>query len=141
MPPRAAARTRLRRTAVPAGTGCEARRTGSSAADPVRSPKSRKIGGRGKTKRSALVLRLTAGNHGRILAAPDGGSPPCPDFPGGNRMKTSRQRPEEAVHNWVLLDASDMVLGRLARDIAVILAGRNKPTWQPDIECGDYVVV
>lgn len=56
-------------------------------------------------------------------------------------MKTSRQRPGDPERRWVLFDAKDQILGRLARDVAVVLAGKNKPTYQPDIETGDHVVI
>lgn len=42
---------------------------------------------------------------------------------------------------WVLIDATDEVLGRLAAQIAKILRGKNKPSYTPHVDCGDYVVV
>jgi len=42
---------------------------------------------------------------------------------------------------WVLVDAKDKVLGRLATRIATILQGKNKPTYTPNFLCGDRVVV
>lgn len=43
--------------------------------------------------------------------------------------------------SWYLIDASGKTLGRLATEIAVILRGKNKPTFTPHLDMGDYVVV
>ncbi|AVP88107.1 50S ribosomal protein L13 [Candidatus Phycorickettsia trachydisci] len=42
---------------------------------------------------------------------------------------------------WLLIDAKDLVLGRLASEIAKILRGKHKPTFTPHMDCGDNVVV
>lgn len=42
---------------------------------------------------------------------------------------------------WVLIDAENMVLGRLASEVAKILRGKNKPYFTPHIDCGDNVIV
>ena len=42
---------------------------------------------------------------------------------------------------WVLVDANGQILGRLATQIAVILLGKNKPTFTPGVNLGDFVVV
>ncbi len=42
---------------------------------------------------------------------------------------------------WVLIDAEDAVLGRLASQVAKILRGKNKPSFTPHVDCGDNVVV
>ena len=42
---------------------------------------------------------------------------------------------------WFIVDATDKVLGRLATEIAVVLRGKNKPTFTPHLDMGDYVVV
>ncbi len=42
---------------------------------------------------------------------------------------------------WLLVDAKDKTVGRLATEIAVILRGKNKPTFSPHIDCGDHVVI
>ena len=44
-------------------------------------------------------------------------------------------------HNWVIVDASDKVLGRLASKIADKLRGKDKPIFTPHVDCGDFVVV
>ncbi|MDP4183741.1 MAG: 50S ribosomal protein L13 [Bacteroidota bacterium] len=42
---------------------------------------------------------------------------------------------------WVVVDATDMPLGRLASKVAKILRGKNKPSYTPHADCGDYVIV
>ena len=42
---------------------------------------------------------------------------------------------------WVVIDATDEVLGRLASQVAKILRGKNKPGHTPHVDCGDYVIV
>ncbi|KUK83227.1 MAG: 50S ribosomal protein L13 [Petrotoga mobilis] len=48
---------------------------------------------------------------------------------------------EDIKREWVLIDAKDYTLGRLASRIAKILQGKHKPTYTPHIDCGDFVVV
>ncbi len=56
-------------------------------------------------------------------------------------MKTYRVKPEEIHRNWYVINAEGKVLGRLASEIAKVLRGKHKPSYQPDVDCGDYVVV
>ncbi len=42
---------------------------------------------------------------------------------------------------WVLIDATDLALGRLASRIALVLRGKNKPGFTPNVDCGDNVIV
>ena len=42
---------------------------------------------------------------------------------------------------WYLIDATDCTLGRLAAYTANILRGKNKPTWTPNMDCGDHVII
>jgi len=56
-------------------------------------------------------------------------------------MKTFLAKKEDVKRNWVLIDAEGQVLGRLAVKIANILRGRNKPTYTPHVDTGDFVVV
>jgi large subunit ribosomal protein L13 len=51
------------------------------------------------------------------------------------------QKTAEVQRNWHLVDANDQVLGRLATQIAIKLIGKDKPTYTPHIDGGDYVVV
>lgn len=58
-------------------------------------------------------------------------------------QKTTFIKHEEALKNkkWYLIDASDVILGRLAVEVANILRGKNKPDFTPNVDCGDYVVI
>lgn len=56
-------------------------------------------------------------------------------------MKTYSAKKEEVRRQWVMVDAEDMVLGRLASHIALVLRGKNKPTFTPHVDTGDFVVV
>ena len=56
-------------------------------------------------------------------------------------MKTPSLRKEDAQHDWYVVDASDKVLGRLATKIADRIRGKDKPTFTPHTDGGDYVVV
>ena len=56
-------------------------------------------------------------------------------------MKTYSQKPSEVSRRWVLFDASELPLGRLATEIAKYLTGKYKPTYTPHVDGGDYVVL
>lgn len=56
-------------------------------------------------------------------------------------MKTYYAKPGEVQREWLLVDATDMTLGRLASAVAQILRGKNKPTYTPHVDTGDFVVV
>ncbi len=56
-------------------------------------------------------------------------------------MKTFNLRKEDVKRNWWLIDARGKVLGRVAAKAASILRGKHKPTYQPDVDCGDFVVI
>ena len=56
-------------------------------------------------------------------------------------MKTVSTRSEDAVNDWVLIDAEDQTLGRLASVIATRLRGKHKVDFTPHVDNGDYVVV
>ncbi|MDP2181242.1 MAG: 50S ribosomal protein L13 [Actinomycetota bacterium] len=56
-------------------------------------------------------------------------------------MKTYYAKAGEVEREWLLVDATDMVLGRLASEIAQILKGKRKPQYTPHIDVGDFVVV
>lgn len=56
-------------------------------------------------------------------------------------MKTYSARPAEIERRWYVIDAEDIVLGRLASAVAVRLRGKHKPIWTPHIDCGDHIVV
>ncbi|WP_027177527.1 50S ribosomal protein L13 [Maridesulfovibrio bastinii] len=56
-------------------------------------------------------------------------------------MKTYTPKTEDIVHDWYVVDASDMVLGRLATRIANKLRGKDKPIFAPHVDTGDFVIV
>ena len=56
-------------------------------------------------------------------------------------MNSYMQKKETVERNWYVVDATDMPLGRLASKVAHILRGKNKATYTPHIDCGDYVII
>jgi len=56
-------------------------------------------------------------------------------------MKTTLAKAETTTHGWKIVDAKDQILGRLAVSIANALRGRDKPTYTPHVDTGDYVIV
>ena len=56
-------------------------------------------------------------------------------------MKSYIAKPTEVERKWYVVDAEGKTLGRLASQVAAILRGKNKPTFTPHIDCGDYVIV
>ena len=57
-------------------------------------------------------------------------------------MSTTLAKPAEmADRKWYVIDAAGKPLGRVAAKAAVILRGKNKPTFTPHVDCGDYVIV
>ena len=55
--------------------------------------------------------------------------------------KTITPSLETIERNWFLVDAKDKTLGRLATEIATVLRGKNKPTFTPHLDTGDFVIV
>jgi len=55
--------------------------------------------------------------------------------------KTYAARESEIERRWYVVDAADETLGRLASRIARVLEGKHKPTWQPNLDSGDHVIV
>jgi large subunit ribosomal protein L13 len=56
-------------------------------------------------------------------------------------MRTYQAKKEEIDHQWYLINAEGKVLGRLAAELAKILRGKNKPTYSPYLDTGDFVIV
>lgn len=56
-------------------------------------------------------------------------------------MKTFVAKPHEVEKKWIIIDAKDVVLGRLASIIAIRLRGKHLPTFTPHVDCGDNVIV
>lgn len=56
-------------------------------------------------------------------------------------MKTYMAKAEEVQRKWYVVDATDLVLGRLASNVANVLRGKNKPTYTPSVDTGDFVII
>ena len=56
-------------------------------------------------------------------------------------MRTYSPKPGEIERRWHVIDASDVVLGRLASHAANLLRGKHKPTFAPHVDTGDFVIV
>ena len=56
-------------------------------------------------------------------------------------MRTYTPKPGDIQRNWYVIDATDVVLGRLASHVATLLRGKHKPTFAPHVDGGDFVVV
>ncbi|MCD8571262.1 MAG: 50S ribosomal protein L13 [Alphaproteobacteria bacterium] len=56
-------------------------------------------------------------------------------------MKTYSAKPQEIEKKWIVIDAENVVLGRLASQIALRLRGKHKPMFTPHMDCGDNVIV
>ena len=56
-------------------------------------------------------------------------------------MKTVSISTDSASREWVLIDATGQVLGRLAAQVAARLRGKHKPEYTPHSDCGDYVII
>ena len=55
--------------------------------------------------------------------------------------RTKTVTPKETVRKWYLVDAENQTLGRISSEIAKILQGKNKPSYTPNIDTGDHVIV
>ncbi|NVO14765.1 MAG: 50S ribosomal protein L13 [Rhodoplanes sp.] len=56
-------------------------------------------------------------------------------------MKSYSAKPAEVDKKWVMIDASGLVVGRLAAIVAMRLRGKHKPTFTPHVDCGDNVII
>lgn len=56
-------------------------------------------------------------------------------------MKTFQPKSSDFTRDWVLVDAKDIPLGRLASQVAARLRGKHKPIFAPHLDCGDFVVI
>ena len=56
-------------------------------------------------------------------------------------MRTYTPKPGDVKKTWYVIDATDVVLGRLATQVATLLRGKHKPTFAPHWDGGDYVIV
>jgi large subunit ribosomal protein L13 len=55
--------------------------------------------------------------------------------------RTFSPKPADVQHNWLVIDATDVVLGRLASHAAALLRGKHKPTFAPHMDMGDFVII
>ena len=56
-------------------------------------------------------------------------------------MKSFVASPSTIERKWYVVDASQYTLGRLSSQVAAVLRGKHKPTYTPNVDCGDYVIV
>ena len=56
-------------------------------------------------------------------------------------MRTFTPKPGDVTKNWFVIDATDVVLGRLASQVATLLRGKHKATFAPHVDGGDFVIV
>jgi large subunit ribosomal protein L13 len=56
-------------------------------------------------------------------------------------MTTYSAKPFEIERKWYVIDATDLVLGRMASRAATILRGKHKPTFTPSMDCGDHIII
>ncbi|HET7900298.1 MAG TPA: 50S ribosomal protein L13 [Candidatus Nanopelagicales bacterium] len=56
-------------------------------------------------------------------------------------MRTYSPKAGELTHEWHVIDATDVVLGRLASQAATLLRGKHKPTFAPHVDGGDFVII
>ena len=64
-----------------------------------------------------------------------------PDERRWRTVRTYTPKPEEITRTWHVIDATDVVLGRLASQAAVLLRGKHKTTFAPHVDTGDFVIV
>ncbi|MGK5551647.1 50S ribosomal protein L13 [Actinomadura kijaniata] len=56
-------------------------------------------------------------------------------------MRTYTPKPADVQRQWYVIDATDVVLGRLASQVAQLLRGKHKPIYAPHVDTGDFVIV
>jgi large subunit ribosomal protein L13 len=56
-------------------------------------------------------------------------------------MKSYLAKPQEVERQWLLVDATDLILGRMSARVAAILRGKHKPTFTPNVDTGDFVII
>jgi large subunit ribosomal protein L13 len=56
-------------------------------------------------------------------------------------VRTYSPKPGEVARTWHVIDAEDVVLGRLASNVATLLRGKHKPTFAPHVDTGDFVII
>jgi len=56
-------------------------------------------------------------------------------------MNTYATKASDIERKWYVIDAEDVVLGRLSAEVSKLLRGKHKPSYSPNLDCGDYVIV
>src|SRR6185369_17135348 len=85
---------------------------------------------------------LTCGGLSAICRRSRRGASPAQQFGSTTMMKTTASlKPAEVEKKWIVVDAQDAVVGRLASFIAMRLRGKHRPDYTPHVDCGDFVVV
>jgi large subunit ribosomal protein L13 len=56
-------------------------------------------------------------------------------------VRTYTPKPGDVQRDWYVIDATDVVLGRLASQVAILLRGKHKPTFAPHVDGGDFVII
>jgi large subunit ribosomal protein L13 len=56
-------------------------------------------------------------------------------------MKTVSAKKQDVINHWLVIDATDQILGRLASEVASLLRGKHKPIFTPHVDTGDHVIV
>ena len=56
-------------------------------------------------------------------------------------MNTYMAKAADVERKWFVVDAAGMPLGRLASQVAAVLRGKHKPTFTPNVDCGDFVII
>ena len=56
-------------------------------------------------------------------------------------MKTFSAKPAEVTKKWIVIDATDLVVGRLATIVAMRLRGKHLPIYTPHVDCGDNIII
>src|SRR5688572_18852469 len=68
--------------------------------------------------------------------------PPCVHHPTeGTAVSTFTPKPNDVERQWYVIDATDVVLGRLASHVAVLLRGKHKPIFANHVDTGDFVII
>lgn len=57
------------------------------------------------------------------------------------QRQTTNAKPTTVTRKWYIIDATDLILGRLASEVALTLMGKNKPEYTPNVDGGDYVII
>ena len=76
--------------------------------------------------------------RGHAIAAPDRENA---EETKATPVRTYTPKPGDVTKNWYVIDATDVVLGRLATQVAALLRGKHKPTFAPHVDNGDFVIV